>query len=100
MTARAGAGSSPGDDGVCRCQGIVSVTCPGAVTWMMPAHRHKSWQVLSSAGLWPSVTVGAPGDQGAIVIGMQGCGVRTPSAAVVAAATIGLARLMHIPKDA
>jgi len=28
---------------------------------------------------------------------MQGCGVRTPIAAAVAAATVGLARLLHIP---
>ena len=30
---------------------------------------------------------------------MQGCGVRTPNAAAVAAATCGLARLLHIPHD-
>src|SRR3981189_2989955 len=32
-----------------------------------------------------------------MVIGIQGCGVNTPSAADVAAATCGLARLMHMP---
>jgi hypothetical protein len=32
------------------------------------------------------------------VAGMHGCGVSTPCAAVVAAATCGLARLLHIPK--
>ena len=31
--------------------------------------------------------------------GVQGCGVSTPSAAEVAAATCGLAMLMHMPKD-
>ena len=45
-----------------------------------------------------NVTVGDPGAQGETVLGMQGWGVRTPSAAAVAAATCGLARLVHIPK--
>lgn len=48
----------------------------------------------------PSSTVGAPGIQGLIVFGIHGCGVRTPQAAAVAAATIGLAILAHIPKGA
>ena len=30
---------------------------------------------------------------------MHGCGVKTPKAAVVAAATCGLARLLHMPND-
>jgi hypothetical protein len=33
-----------------------------------------------------------------MVTGMQGIGVRTPSAAAVAAATVGFAREMHMPK--
>jgi hypothetical protein len=44
------------------------------------------------------MTVGAPGAHGAEVMGMQGCGVRTPNAADVAAATCGFDRVMHIPK--
>jgi hypothetical protein len=32
------------------------------------------------------------------VLGMQGIGVKTPKAAVVAAATVGLAGQVHIPK--
>ena len=43
------------------------------------------------------VTVGEPGTQGPGVFGMQGIGVRTPSAADVAEATVGFAREMHIP---
>ena len=44
------------------------------------------------------VTVLAPGIQGAEVAGMHGIGVRTPSAAAVALATVGLVGLRHIPK--
>ncbi len=36
------------------------------------------------------MTVGEPGAQGAGITGMQGIGVSTPAAAVVAAATVGL----------
>ncbi len=45
----------------------------------------------------PISTVGAPGFQGLTTTGMQGCGVNTPNAAAVAAATIGLLGVMHIP---
>jgi hypothetical protein len=40
-----------------------------------------------------------PGVQGAFVIGAQGCGVSTPDAAAVAAATWGLLGDMHIPNE-
>jgi hypothetical protein len=53
---------------------------------------------LSRAGIFPIKTVGAPGAQGPDVIGTQGTGVGTPSAADVAAMNAGLAGLMHIPK--
>lgn len=43
------------------------------------------------------MTVGAPGTQGAEVAGTQGIGVSTPSAAAVAAATVGLDGELHIP---
>lgn len=45
----------------------------------------------------PTRTVGLPGAHGATVTGMQGIGVKTPNAAAVAAATVGLARLEHMP---
>jgi hypothetical protein len=64
---------------------------------MIPAHMQLHFEMLSSAGWLAMWTVTAPGTQGVIVAGMQGCGVRTPSAAAVAAATIGLAMLMHMP---
>ena len=58
---------------------------------------HKHFDVELSAGILATFTVGHPGIHGEDVAGMHGCGVNTPSAAAVAAATIGLLRLMHIP---
>ena len=43
-------------------------------------------------------TVGAPTIQGAAVAGTHGIGVSTPSAAAVAAATVGFAGDEHMPK--
>lgn len=53
---------------------------------------------LLRAGIFLIKTVGEPGIQGAVVMGMQGIGVKTPSAAAVAAATVGLAKELHMPK--
>ena len=44
------------------------------------------------------MTAEEPGTHGAGVTGMQGIGVNTPNAAAVAAATVGFAKLLHIPK--
>jgi hypothetical protein len=67
---------------------------------IIPAHMQVFMQVLSSAG-WPfTVSTGEPGVHGETTAGMHGCGVSTPRAAAVAAATWGLAGDMHIPKDA
>lgn len=63
-----------------------------------PAQLHISEQLASNEGMLPSNMVGAPGIQGVAVAGIQGMGVSTPSAAAVAAATIGLAKLWHMPK--
>jgi hypothetical protein len=41
-----------------------------------------------------------PGVHGADVAGTQGCGVSTPAAAAVAAATCGFSGDLHIPNDA
>jgi len=54
-------------------------------------------EVLLSAGMPPSMQVAEPGVHG-IVTGMQGMGVSTPSAAAVAAATVGFAMDIHMPK--
>ena len=42
------------------------------------------------------MTAGDPGTQGDVVAGIQGCGVKTPRAAEVAAATCGLLRVVHM----
>ena len=63
-----------------------------------PPQLHISFDELFKVGILPNSTFGLPGIQGAMVIGIQGIGVKTPSAAAVAAATIGLAGLIHIPK--
>lgn len=76
-------------------QGIFVVTCPGNPIVMTPPQAHMQVEVLFKAGMAPIMQVGEPGVQGAVT-GMQGIGVRTPSAAAVAAATVGLAIDMHI----
>ena len=74
------------------------VNCPGVMNPIVPPQMHISFEELLRAGAPQSNTVGAPGTQGAGVAGTQGIGVRTPNAAAVAAATVGLARLVHMPK--
>jgi hypothetical protein len=59
---------------------------------------HINVEELLRAGIFPMSTVGDPGVQGAGVTGIQGIGVKTPKAADVAAATVGLASELHIPK--
>ncbi len=59
---------------------------------------HINLELLSNAGIPPTITVGAPTTQGAGVAGMQGIGVKTPRAAAVAAITTGFAMEEHIPK--
>lgn len=77
--------------------GTITVVSPGAVKMMTPPQIHISWETLSSVGKLPSSTVGAPVTHGMGVAGTQGMGVRTPSAAVVAAATVGFDGDTHIP---
>ena len=79
-------------------QGIWCVICPGMLMLMTPAQLHINLELLFRAGMPHNSTVGAPGTQGAMVMGMQGIGVSTPRAAAVAAATMGLAGLWHMPK--
>ena len=47
--------------------------------------------------MFPMSTVGEPVTHGATVIGTHGIGVSTPIAAVVAAITVGLEGLEHMP---
>ena len=63
----------------------------------MPPQAQLQIAVLGKAGKMPTFVFIAPGDHGATVTGMQGMGVSTPKAAVVAAATIGLAIDIHMP---
>lgn len=70
---------------------------PAKLIVMAPPQLHMHCEELFKAGLLPIITVGEPGAQGAAITGMQGIGVNTPSAAAVAAATIGLASDWHIP---
>jgi len=62
-----------------------------------PPQLHIAVDASVNAGFPPTVVVGWPGVHGAAVAGMQGIGVRTPSAAEVAAATCGLESDMHTP---
>lgn len=64
---------------------------------MTPPHMQVHVEELFNAGIPPNITVAAPGAQGATVLGTQGIGVNTPSAAAVAEATVGLASDMHMP---
>ena len=63
-----------------------------------PPQMQLSVETLSKAGALQSITVTAPGTQGAGVTGTQGIGVRAPKAAAVAAATAGLDGDWHMPK--
>lgn len=67
------------------------------MTETTPAHKQLQVQALSSAGRPLIVTVGDPGTQGDAVAGMQGCRVKTPRAADVAAMTCGLLGLLQMP---
>ena len=73
-------------------------TWPEKVILIDPAQVHSSLQLFVSVGIDPVKTVGAPGIQGATVTGTHGIGVKTPRAAAVAAITVGLLGLEHIPK--
>lgn len=59
---------------------------------------HMHLLELFNAGINPICTFAEPGVHGAAIAGMHGCGVRTPAAAAVAAATCGLDGELHIPK--
>ena len=69
---------------------------PGGINWITPPYAQVALQFRLTAGLPPIRTVGEPGTHG-IGTGTQGIGVSTPSAAAVAATTVGLATEVHIP---
>jgi hypothetical protein len=67
---------------------------------MTPPNEQTQVEPETNAGLPPIVVRGAVGIQVPAIAGTHGIGVRTPSAAAVAAATVGLAMLEHIPNGA
>jgi hypothetical protein len=69
---------------------------PGDVIVMTPPQAQLQVDPAVSAGTPPSVVRAAPGFHG-VVTGTHGIGTSTPSAALVAAATVGFARLEHMP---
>ena len=71
---------------------------PSVVKRMTPPHvqTHMLW--LVRAGMLSTSIIGLPGCQGAVRAGMQGMGVSTPMAALVAEATVGLLSVLHMPK--
>ena len=60
---------------------------PGVVNWITPPQAQMHLQPSCRAGLPATTMVAEPGAQGAGMTGRHGCGVRTPEAAAVAAAT-------------
>src|SRR6266540_2426097 len=72
-----------------------TVICPGIVIVITPPQVHMHVEVLVRAGAPLIIVIGAPGTQGVLVTGMHGIGVSTPSAAVVAVATVGLVGVIH-----
>jgi hypothetical protein len=65
---------------------------------MTPPHEQLQSDGAVSAGMLPIKVFAAPGFHGPNGTGTHGIGVSTPSAAAVAAATVGFDRLVHIPK--
>ncbi|MEY2420288.1 MAG: hypothetical protein QOI95_355 [Acidimicrobiaceae bacterium] len=65
---------------------------------MMPLQAQLHIDGDVSAGTFPMTVFAAPGFHGPAGTGMHGIGVSTPSAAAVAAATIGFEGLVHMPK--
>jgi hypothetical protein len=76
-------------------QGIDSVVVPAKLTVITPPYAQLHVEVLFSAGKLLIWQVAEPGLQG-VVTGIHGIGVKTPSAAAVAAATVGLDGVVHI----
>jgi hypothetical protein len=63
---------------------------------MIPPHAQLQVEPRVRAGIPPIMVCAAPGVHG-VVTGTHGIGVKTPNAAEVAAATVGLVSVVHIP---
>src|SRR5437868_11100249 len=70
---------------------------PGNPIVMTPPQEQLHVQGAVSAGMLPINVFAAPGFHGPTGTGTHGIGVSTPSAAAVAAATVGFDRDVHIP---
>jgi hypothetical protein len=70
---------------------------PGLEIVITPPHAHVVVHPACSAGCPSTMTLVAPGVHGAEVTGMHGAGVNAPNFAAVAAATVGLDIVPHIP---
>ena len=70
---------------------------PGSID-ICPPQVHINLHVSVKAGFFPISTVGEPGAHGPGITGTQGMGVKTPKAADVALATVGLDNELHTPK--
>ena len=81
-------------------QAMLVFVVPGMEIWITTPQVHWQVLVLFRAAIPPMFTVGEPGAQGVGVTGTHGIGVRTPSAAAVAAATVGLEGELHMPNGA
>lgn len=78
-------------------QGTIIFTCPGKIVVMTPPQLHMAIDFWSRAGITFTITFTDPGTHGADTMGIQGIGTRTPRAAAVAAATMGLEGVIHMP---
>ena len=63
---------------------------------MTPPYAQRHCEPAARAGLPPILVRGAPGIHVPAALGRQGIGVRTPRAALVAAATDGLLNVVHM----
>jgi hypothetical protein len=70
---------------------------PAIVIVTTPPHAQVQVEPLTRAGWPPIFIVADPGTQGPTTAGMHGIGVRTPRAALVAAATLGFESEVHMP---
>jgi hypothetical protein len=80
-----------------RTQGPCTMNCPGATTLITPSHVHMHLDIAFSPGRLFTITVGAPGAHGDVMMGRHGTGVGTPAAALVAEINAGFVGAMHIP---
>jgi hypothetical protein len=72
-------------------------TLPGKPSVITPPHAQLHSEPAVNAGAPPIFVRSAPGFHGPALTGTHGIGVSTPSAAEVAAATVGFDKLVHIP---